>query len=146
MSWWRHQTEIFSALLALCAGNSPVNGEFPSQRPVTQSFDVSFDLRLNKRPSKQLWGWWFETPSRPLWCHYNVAGILVIQNSWSPMLMQWRYYSLALSHALAYSRKHMHHYHAIHSHCASWDIVLTYVHHSELDNSIVKSVNITVLF
>ena len=41
--------ETFSALLALCAGNSPVTGEFPAQRPVTRSFDVSFDLRLNKR-------------------------------------------------------------------------------------------------
>ena len=41
--------ETFSALLALCAGISPVSGEFPSQRPVTQSFDVLFDLRLNKR-------------------------------------------------------------------------------------------------
>ena len=38
--------ETFSALLALCAGNSPVTGEFPSQRPVTRSFDVYFDLRL----------------------------------------------------------------------------------------------------
>ena len=33
--------ETFSALLAICAGNSPVPGEFPSQRPVTRSFDVS---------------------------------------------------------------------------------------------------------
>ena len=64
--------ENFPALLALCAGNSPVTGEFPAQRPVTRSFDVSFDLRLNKRLSKQSWGWWFETPSRPLWCHCNV--------------------------------------------------------------------------
>ena len=39
------------ALLALCEGNSPVTGEFPSQRPVTRSFDVFFDLRLNKRLS-----------------------------------------------------------------------------------------------
>ena len=31
----------------------PVTGEFPSQRPVKQSFDVFFDLRLNKRLSKQ---------------------------------------------------------------------------------------------
>ena len=61
--WWRHQMETFSALLALCAGNSPVTGEFPPQRPVTRSFDVSFDLRLNKRLSKQSWGWRFETPS-----------------------------------------------------------------------------------
>ena len=71
-SWWRHQMETFSALLALCAGNSPVTGEFPSQRPVTQSFDVSFGLRLNKRLSKQSWGWWFETPSCSLWRHCYV--------------------------------------------------------------------------
>ena len=63
--------ETFSALLAICAGNSPVTGEFPAQRPVTRSFDVFFDLRLNERLSKQLWGWWFETPSRPLWRHSN---------------------------------------------------------------------------
>ena len=52
-SWWRHQMEAFSALLAICVGNSPVSGEFPTQRPVTRSFDVFFDLRLNKRLSKQ---------------------------------------------------------------------------------------------
>ena len=69
--WWRHQMEKKSALLALCARNSPVTGEFPSQRPVTQSFDVFFDLRLNKRFSKQSWGWWFDMPSRSLWCHCN---------------------------------------------------------------------------
>ena len=38
--------ETFSALLAICAGNSPVPGEFLTQRPVTRSFDVFFDLRL----------------------------------------------------------------------------------------------------
>ena len=43
-TWWRHQMETFSALLALCAGNSPVTGEFRAQRPVTQSFDVFFDV------------------------------------------------------------------------------------------------------
>ena len=51
-TWWRHQMETFSALLALCAGNSPVSGEFPSKRPVARSFDVFFDLCLNKRLSK----------------------------------------------------------------------------------------------
>ena len=70
-TWWRHQMETFSALLAICAGNSPVAGEFPAQRPVTRSFDVFFDLRLNKRLSKQSWGWWFETLSRPMWRHCN---------------------------------------------------------------------------
>ena len=48
--------EIFSALLALCVGNSPVNGEFPAQRPLTRSFNAFFDLRLNKRLSKQSLG------------------------------------------------------------------------------------------
>ena len=67
----------FSALLAFCAGNSPVTGEFPTQRPVTRSFDVFFDLRLNKQLSKQSWGWWFETPSRSLWRHCNVRQRLV---------------------------------------------------------------------
>ena len=52
-SWWRHQMEAFSALLALCAGNSLVNGEFPSQRPVKRIFDVIFDLRMNKRLVKK---------------------------------------------------------------------------------------------
>ena len=52
-------------------GNSPVTGEFPSQRPVMWSFDVFFNLRLNKRVSKQLRPWWFETPSCSLWRHCN---------------------------------------------------------------------------
>ena len=56
-TWWRHQMENFSALLAICEGNSPVPGEFPAQRPVTRSFDVFFDPRVNKRLSKQSWGW-----------------------------------------------------------------------------------------
>ena len=70
-AWWPHQMETFSTLLALCAGNSPLTGESPSQRPVTRSFDVFFDLRLNKRLNKQSWGWWFETPSRSLWRYRN---------------------------------------------------------------------------
>ena len=71
ITWWRHQMESFSASLSLCAGNSPVTGEFPTQRPVTRSFDVFFDLRLNRGLSKQSWGWWFETPSLSFWRHSN---------------------------------------------------------------------------
>ena len=44
--------ETFSALLAICVGNSPVPGKFPTQRPVTRNFDVFFDLRPNKLVSK----------------------------------------------------------------------------------------------
>ena len=81
-SWWRHQMKTFSALLAICAGNSPVTGEFPAQRPVTRSFDVFSDLPLNERLSKQSWGWWFETPSWSLWRHCNAiltfAKVLIV--------------------------------------------------------------------
>ena len=82
--WWRHQMETFSALLVLCAGNSSVTGEFPAQRPVTQSFGVFFDLRLNKRLGKQSWGWWFEAPSRSVWRHCNdIAESHVNKSSYS---------------------------------------------------------------
>ena len=77
-SWWRNQMETFSALLAILAGNSQVPGEFPAQRPVTRSFHVFFDLRLNKPLSKQSRGWWFETLSRPLWRHFNVMPCSVL--------------------------------------------------------------------
>ena len=81
-AWWRHEMETFSALLALCAGNSPVTGEFPAQMPVTRSFDVFFDLRLNKRLSKQSWGWWFETLSHPLWRHNNDTKDAYLHAGW----------------------------------------------------------------
>ena len=77
--------EPFSALLAICAGNSPVPGEFLAQRPVTRSFDVFFDLRLNKRLRKQSWGWWFETLSWSLWRQCNDNEI------------RWYHYFCALS-------------------------------------------------
>ena len=70
-AWWRHQMETFSALLALCAGNSPVPGEFHAQRPVTRSFDVFFDLGLYQQLSKQWGRRWFETQSRSLWRQCN---------------------------------------------------------------------------
>ena len=79
--------ETFSALLAICAGNSLVTGEFPAQWPVTRNVDVFFDLRLNKRLSKQSWGWWLETPLRPLWCHCNGCRLNNIYNIWIPKVM-----------------------------------------------------------
>ena len=62
---------IFRVTGPLC-GEFTGPGEFPTQRPVTRSFDVFFDLRPNKRLSKQWRGWWFETLSRPFWRHRNV--------------------------------------------------------------------------
>ena len=103
VSWWRHQMETFSALLAICAGNSPVTGEFPIQRPVTRSFDVYFDLRPNERLSKQSRGWWFETLSSPLWRHRNVESIMyhhdhgihdsedTVENSRQTLTIRWRW-------------------------------------------------------
>ena len=68
-TWRCHQVETFSVLLCPCAGNSPVTGEFPSQRPMTWSFDAFFVLRLNKWLSKQSRRRWLETPSRSLCRH-----------------------------------------------------------------------------
>ena len=67
--------EAFSALPTLCAEISPVTGEFPSQRPVTRSFDVLFDLRTNG------------------WAHNGNAGDLGrhrAHNDVTVMSMEWR--------------------------------------------------------
>ena len=64
--------ETFSALLALCVGNSPVTGEFPPQRLVTRNVDMFFDLRLNKRLSNQSW------------CHNAHYDIIVMRLDDSP--------------------------------------------------------------
>ena len=69
--WWLHQIETFSALLSICAGNSPVPGEIPAKRSVTRSFDFFFWSAPDIWLSKQSWGCWFETPSRPVWWHRN---------------------------------------------------------------------------
>ena len=82
--WWRRQVETLSALLTIWEGNSPVNGEFLAQRPVTWSVDVFFYLCLNKRSSKQWWGWWFETPSPPLRRHCNTLSQLISVNETGP--------------------------------------------------------------
>ena len=65
----KSSNENISALLALFWGDSPVSGEFLSPRPVTRSFDVSFDLCLNKRSRKQSIRRGFKTPSHSLWRH-----------------------------------------------------------------------------
>ena len=64
--------ENISTLLALSAGNLPVSGEFPSQKPVTQSFDIFFDLRLNQQLSKQ----WVAGDLRDHWARFDVIVML----------------------------------------------------------------------
>ena len=49
------------------------------QRPVTRSFDVFFDLHMNKQLSKQSWSWWFEMPSCSLWRHCNALAFIPVQ-------------------------------------------------------------------
>ena len=76
LAWWRHQMEKNRHYWPFVWGDSSITKEFPVQRPVTRSFGVFFDLRLNKWLSKRSWGWWFEMPSRSLWRHYNEIWIL----------------------------------------------------------------------
>ena len=67
--WWRHQIETISALLAICAGNSPVTVEFPSQKSMTRTFDIFVDLHLNN-------GWvntWDAGDLRRHRVHYDIT-------------------------------------------------------------------------
>ena len=84
--------ETFSALLAFCAGNSPVTGN-----KVTRSFDVFFDLRMNNRLSKRSRRRWFETPYR---AHYDVTVMTKPLNyeCWSGRLLSlWKFWSMMTS-------------------------------------------------
>ena len=65
---------IFRVTGDLC-GEFTVHRWIPAQRSETRNFDVFLDLRLNKRLSKQSWGWWFETLWRPLWRQCNVTSV-----------------------------------------------------------------------
>ena len=69
--------ETFSTLLAICVGNSPVTGEFPSQRPLTQSCDVFFDLHLNKQLSKH----WETSVTWDAIAHYDVIVMEIQQGN-----------------------------------------------------------------
>ena len=79
-SWWCHRMETFSALLALCAVNSPVTGEFPAQRPVTQSFGVFFDLCL-------ILAWVNNREAGDLRCHRAHYDVIVM--SWVMLSCNW---------------------------------------------------------
>ena len=70
-SWWRHEMETFSALLAFCEGHPPISGGFPSQNPATRSFDVFFDLHLNNGSANN-------RDSGDLRCHRAHYGVIVM--------------------------------------------------------------------
>ena len=105
------------------SGNSPVIGGFPWQRPVTRSFDVFFDQRLNKRLSKRSWGWWFETLTRPLWRHCNVKSYNTMPEDQSALRgFGVKYYvSNDKLHNMYYQRRPK----------KLWDIDLTWTHSSQ---------------
>ena len=91
-AWWRHRMETFSVLLAICAGNSPVNEEFPAQRPVTQSFDVFFDLRLingwvNNRGAGDL---------RRCRAHYDVTAMGLVWNLFTAIFVMCHAHFIAI--------------------------------------------------
>ena len=80
--WWRHQIETFSALLAFCAGNSPVTGEFPTQRTVTRSFGVSWAW-IN--------GWVSNRDAGDLRRHRAHYDVSVMWNRWYVLCWQHNY-------------------------------------------------------
>ena len=97
--------ETVSALLAFCTGNSPVTGECPTQRPVTQSFGVFFDLRLNKRLGKQSCSWRYERPLCPLWRHCNVEAHLYHYVDGAADMHRPPYVNMVAADALAPNRR-----------------------------------------
>ena len=93
-TWWRHQIETFSALLALCAGNSPATGEFPAQRPVTRSSILSLIYAW-------IYRWVNNRKAGDLRCHrahYDVT--VVFQGRFSIVIhIRWKFHS-ALIHVV----------------------------------------------
>ena len=91
-SWWHHQMETFFALQALCVGNSPVTGEFPSQRPVTQRA-LMFSLictRTNSLVNNQ------DTSDLRCHCaHYDITVMILTQ-----YCVTWMILSCILGHKL----------------------------------------------
>ena len=72
----------------------PLCGEFTGHRwiPCTKASDAELwcflDLRLNKRLSKQSWGWWLGTLSRPVWRYCNVL-LLTMKSFWDKNIKLW---------------------------------------------------------
>ena len=97
ITWWRHQMETFSALLAICAKNSPVTCEFPAKRPVTRSFSLicawmniheAGDLRRHRAhydvivmSVTSLW-WWGDRTWPSCFC---------IRNSFQTGILRWHH-------------------------------------------------------
>ena len=85
-SWWRHQMETVSALLALCAGNSPVNYPHKGQWRDALMFSVicawtngwvnnrdAVDLRRRRTNYDVTVMWWMSSNRRPVKCLVSVV-------------------------------------------------------------------------
>ena len=83
--------KIFSALLALCAGNSPVTGELPSQRPVARRFDAG-DFRRHWRHCSDLVGYGCVNLQRHQWLVMSkTIGVLSLRMAckYKTLSFQW---------------------------------------------------------
>ena len=90
-TWWRHQMETISALLALSEENPRVTGGFPLQRPVTRSFHVFCDLHRNKRLSKQSRHGYLRRHR----AHYDITVMENWDSTWYQLCRHWWYHSLS---------------------------------------------------
>ena len=84
--WRRHEMEALSTLLALCEGNPPLTGGFPSQRVSNVGLWCIFVAILNKLLNKVLRSWWFETP----WHSGDITVMDVITYLIYELSLQWR--------------------------------------------------------
>ena len=125
VTWWHNQMETFATLQVLCAGSSPVTGGFPAQRPVTWSFDVFFDLRLNKLLSKQLWGWWFETLLCPSWSRSNESWVSAVLEACGVNLYQ---ICLSLKKKKKKKQKKTMPFHCVSNELDEWHLMYSYVY------------------
>ena len=122
-SWWRHQMETVFALLASCEGNPSVSVGFPSQRPVTRSFDVFFYLRLSKWFSKQSRCRSFETPWRSLWRRCNDTCVCPVDLADGRCLFSredWNYIISADKDAPSWLQVNTPMSHQFYRHASSW--------------------------
>ena len=90
-TWWRHQMETISTLLAICAGNSLVPGEFPAQRPVTLMFSlicVWINGWVNNRDAGDLRSYRVHYDVTVMWC--TSYCVLSITSEW----LKWYIWNL----------------------------------------------------
>ena len=131
---------IFRALLAFCAENSPVTGEFPTQRPVTRSFDVFFDLGMQQQLSNQWRRQWFETPWRSLWRHCNDVDLIeldvILKYHQTFLAHFWCYTALWYAKPIGVPSRYGHVSHKVESFSSSVYIFINW--HTVMESSVYR--------